>query len=119
MVYPGQAFQETTTTGPISVHASAGTLAAELANLDTLAKEDIHVSRSGPSIEGELAWTVTFLSGGGDVPAMQPRVDDVTGTGVSVRVATLANGIAPVQGYVSLVVSGVRGEVRMHIPRRS
>lgn len=119
MVYPGHTFQETVKTGPISVHASAGTLASELASLDTLARGDIHVSRSGPSAEGELEWTVTFLSEGGDVPVMQPQVDDVAGTGASVRVATLANGIAPARGYVSLVVSGVRGEVRLNIPRRS
>lgn len=119
LVYPGHAFQETTQTGPISVHASAGALASELANLGTLAKDDIRVSRSSPSAEGELAWTVTFVSGGGDVPVMQPDVDGVTGTGVAVRVTTLANGIAPVQGSISLVASGVRGEVRVNTDHMS
>lgn len=94
------------------MHASAGTLAAELAKLDSLTKDDIRVSRSSRSAEGELSWTVTFVSGWGDVPAMQTVVDGVTGTGAAVRVATVANGVAPVKGYVSLVASGVRGQVR-------
>ena len=55
---------------------------------------------------------MTFVSGFGDVPTMQAVVDDVTGTGAAVRVTTTANGIAPVKGSVSLVASGVRGQVR-------
>lgn len=109
LTFPGHAFQEATTTGPISVHASAGAVSSELINLDTV--RDIHVSRSGPSAQGELAWTVTFLSGDGDVPVTQPHADDVTGTDAAVRVSTLANGVAPVGGTLSLVVSGVPGEV--------
>lgn len=116
LVYPGHAFEESTETRPISVHASAGTLASELANLGTLANDGIHVSRSSPSAEGELEWAVTFDSGRGDVPVMQPEVDGVIGTGAAVRVATLANGVAPAQGYISLVASGVQGEVRVHTP---
>lgn len=94
------------------MHASAGTLASELANLGSLTKDDIHVTRSSPSAEGELAWTVTFVSGWGDVPAMQAAVGGVIGAGAAVRVATVANGVAPVQGSLSLVASGVRGQVR-------
>lgn len=52
------------------------------------------------------------MSGWGDVPAMQAVVDDVTGTGAAVRVTTAANGVAPVKGFISLVASGVRGQVR-------
>lgn len=73
---------------------------------------DIHVSRSGPSAEGELAWTVTFLSREGDVPVFQVAVSDLTGIGTAVRVSTLANGVAPVRGTVSLVAYGVPREVR-------
>lgn len=112
LVYPGQTFQEAAETGPISVHASAGSLASELANLDSLTMDDIRVSRSSPSAEGELAWTVTFVSGWGDVPMMQAVLDSVTGTGAAVRVTTVANGVAPVKGSVSLVAFGVRGKVR-------
>lgn len=99
------------------MHASAGTLASELANLDWLTKDDIRVSRSSPSAEGELTWKVTFVSGWGDVPALQAVVDGVAGTGAAVRVATVANGVAPVKGSVSVVVSGVQGQVRQaHVP---
>lgn len=115
LVYPGHTFQEAAETGLISVHASAGTLTSELAKLDSLTKEDIRVSRSSLSAEGELAWTVTFVSGWGDVPAMQAVVDDVIGTGAAVRVTTAANGVAPVKGSVSLVTSGVRGQVRTSV----
>lgn len=109
LTFPGHAFQQATTTGSISVHANAGAVSSELSNLGAIG--DIHVSRSGPSAQGELAWTVTFLSGDGDVPVMQPHVDEVTGTDAAVRVSTLANGVAPVGGSLSLVVSGVPGEV--------
>ena len=111
LVYPGHAFQEAAQTGPISVHASASALASELSNLGSLTKDDIRVSRSNPSAEGEVAWTVTFTSGGGDVPEMQAVVDGVAGTGAALRVSTFSNGVAPVQGFVSLVASGVRGQV--------
>lgn len=70
------------------------------------------MSRSGPSAQGELTWTITFLSGEGDVPAMQPVTHDISGAGASLRVSTLANGIAPIGGNFSLVVSGVPGKVR-------
>lgn len=73
---------------------------------------DIHVTRSGPSAEGELAWTVTFLSKEGDVPALQVAVSDLTGIGAAIHVSTLANGVAPVRGTVSLVAYGVMKEVR-------
>ena len=112
LIYPGYNFQEAAETGPIPVRASAGTLASELAKLDLLTKDDIRVSRSSPSAEGELAWTVTFVSGWGDVPAMQAVSNGVTGTDATVRVATMANGVAPIKGSLSLVVSGVRGQVR-------
>lgn len=46
------------------------------------------------------------------MPTMQPIVDDVAGTGAAMQVFTVANGIAPAKGTVSLVVSGVPGEVR-------
>ncbi|CAM9933748.1 unnamed protein product, partial [Ectocarpus fasciculatus] len=104
---------EPTETAPISVHASAGALASELTSLDSLGINSVQVSRSGPSTEGELAWTVSFVSGTGDIPAMQALNDGVTGTDAAVRVSELANGVAPVRGSVSLVVSGVRGEVRI------
>ncbi|CAM9858265.1 unnamed protein product, partial [Ectocarpus sp. 8 AP-2014] len=110
LIYPGHAFQEPTETAPISVHASAGALASELTSLDSLGINSVQVSRSGPSAEGELAWTVSFVSGNGDLPAMQAVHDGVTGTDAVVRVAEVANGVAPVRGSVSLVVSGVRGE---------
>lgn len=112
LVYPGHAFREAAQTGPISVHASASALASELGNLGSLTSDDIRVSRSNPSTEGGLEWAVTFVSGWGDVPEMQVVVDSVAGTGAAVRVATLSNGVAPVQGFVSLVASSaVRGQV--------
>lgn len=43
---------------------------------------------------------------------MQAVVDDVSGTDAVVRVTTAANGVAPVKGSISLVASGVRGQVR-------
>lgn len=110
LTYHGHSFQESAKTGPISVFATAGTLASEVTNLGTTG--EVHVSRSLPTAEGELSWTVTFLSGRGDVPALQPADDGMEGTGSSVRVSTLANGIAPVRGTISLVLSGVPGEVR-------
>lgn len=110
LAYPGHAFQETTTTGPISVHASAGALASALNSLSTMG--DIHVSRSGPSAEGEMMWTVTFLSREGDVPAFQVANSDLTGSGAAVRASTSANGVAPLRGTVSLVAYGVPREVR-------
>ncbi|CAM9173076.1 unnamed protein product, partial [Hapterophycus canaliculatus] len=110
LVHAGHSFQAKAQTGPISVHASAGIVAAELARLETLGEQRILVSRSLPSAEGELAWTVTFARGEGDFPPMEAVVDEVTGTDAGVRVTTLANGVAPVRGSLSLVVSGVRGE---------
>lgn len=110
LAYPGHVFQETTTTGPISVHASAGALASALNSLTTMG--DIHVSRSGPSAEGGLVWTVTFLSREGDMPTIQVVNSDLTGIGAAVHVSTLANGVAPVRGTVSLVAYGVPREVR-------
>lgn len=112
LVHAGHVFQEKMQTGPISVHASAGVIAAALASLDTLGGESVHVSRSRPSAEGELTWTVTFASEEGDFPPLEAVVDGVTGTDATIHVATLANGVAPVRGSLSLVVSGVRGEVR-------
>lgn len=74
------------------------------------------MSRTGPSAQGELAWTVTFASGSGGLPTLEPDVASLVGTGATVRVSTLANGIAPLRGMLSLVVSGVDGEVRVAGP---
>lgn len=52
------------------------------------------------------------MSEEGDVPALQTVTDGIGGTGAFVRVSTLANGIAPVRGTLSLVVYGILGEVR-------
>lgn len=112
LIHSGHSFQENAHTRPISVHASAGIVAAELASLGNLEEQSVHVSRSRPSAEGQLAWTVTFAPGEGDFPPMEAVVDGVTGTDAAVRVSTLANGVAPVRGSLSLVVSGVPGEVR-------
>lgn len=110
LVYPGHTFQESARTGELSVFASANDLASELGSLDNTGK--LRVSRTGPSVEGEMSWTVTFMSGEGDVPTLQTVTDGIGGTDALVRVSTLANGIAPIGGTLSLVVYGVPGEVR-------
>ena len=46
------------------------------------------------------------------MPVFQVAVSDLTGIGTAVRVSTLANGVAPVRGTVSLVAYGVPREVR-------
>ena len=110
LVYPGHTFQEPTRTPEMSVFSSASTLASELAKLETIG--NVRVSRTDPTAEGELSWTVTFLSGEGDVPVLQPVVDGIIGKDASVRVSTLTNGVAPVGGSFSLVAYGIPGEVR-------
>lgn len=110
LAYSGHTFQPTLETGQISVDASAGALASELAALSTVGAT--HVSRSGPSAEGELAWTITFLAEEGDVPLMQPTMENLAGAGAVVRVSTIADGVAPVRGTLSLVASGIPGQVK-------
>lgn len=110
LVYTGHTFQESARTGELSIFASADVLASELGSLENTGK--LRVSRTGPSAQGEMSWTVTFMSEEGDVPALQTVTDGIGGTDAFVRVSTLANGIAPVGGTFSLVVYGVPGEVR-------
>lgn len=107
--FEGHTFQNSVESTLIPTSASAGDFYSALTSLVTLG--EIRVSRSGPSAEGELAWTVTFLSGSGDVPTLKLGASSLLGTGAAVSVSTAANGVAPVGGMLSLVVSGVPGEV--------
>lgn len=59
-----------------------------------------------------MAWTVTFPAELGDVPPLEPDPTSLAGTGAAVRVSTVADGLAGVGGSLSLVASGVEGEVR-------
>lgn len=73
---------------------------------------EIRVSRTAQSAQGEMAWTVSFPPGTGNVPTLEPDVSELVGTDAVVRVSTLAHGLAEVGGTLSLIASGVEGEVR-------
>lgn len=46
------------------------------------------------------------------MPTFQAAVGDLGGVDAAVHVSTLANGVAPVRGAISLVAYGVPREVR-------
>ncbi|CAM9300749.1 unnamed protein product, partial [Choristocarpus tenellus] len=108
LTHSGHSFQEPVTTRPISVHATGADIMSALTSLDTIGK--VNVARSKPSPQGELSWTVTFLGGGGDFQALEPDGGGIGGSSAAVHVATTANGISPIGGHFSLVVSGDSGE---------
>ncbi|CAM9199449.1 unnamed protein product, partial [Discosporangium mesarthrocarpum] len=114
LVSHGHSYQGAEKTGAISVHAPAAALSSSLNSLHNIGK--VYVSRSNPSPEGELSWTVTFNGGDGDHLALTPTVDEMGGTGALVHVTTIANGASPVRGQISLVVSGVSGQPSQATP---
>jgi hypothetical protein len=92
-------------TGSIPVQATAATVRAALQSVSSVLTCDVTVTRGDTSAQGQVTWTVTFaLQDSGSLPDMVCDSSSVTGTGVAVRVQTVAHGQALLSGSFALAV---------------
>ena len=91
--------------GPANISFDAS--AADFENVleNSLSTGSVDVIRTGPGVNGEYAWTVSFVGMAGDVPALTGAKTFLTGTGADVTTTEAHKGTAKEKKTITMTTN--------------